>query len=219
MAAEALPGPTAAAALDVVHPAHFAGIPRGLCERALRSRCGRRRLAGMAHRIAPDVFAPGGVDWNAWLPTHPWLRWSRPQIEWATRLLGVFALAPALRVTLERKRVLLLRAAVGADAWRAMQAFDPWKGTPPEAVRHMGAARLRRCGDDEAAIRDATMERGIIEFVGHVERADATLAQRLRLAYARDIPPACSPERWLPDGAAEEALAGCVEAGIDGDGT
>lgn len=183
--------------LDVVHPARFAGMPPALTARALASRRGRRFLYARARRLAPDVFRPDADTWNVWLSSAPWLAWPRTQLHAFAHVLGVVALGPVLRVVLQRDRVLFLRRVAGDEVWHTMQTHDAWDGSPPESVRHMGAALLRRCGEDASSLRDAIHRRGSIEFIGHAERDNALLAQRLRMSFMDAPPEADDRQCWL----------------------
>lgn len=150
---------------------------------------------------------PGQARWDAWVPSAPWLVWSRETLCDFTHVLGVVALGPALRVILQRDRVLFLREATGSEAWRVMQAHDPWHRAPPETVRHLGCALLRRCGGDGDALQTALFRRGLIEFTGHAERADELLAARLRLSFVEQLPGQCGKECWLPAEAVDQLLS------------
>lgn len=208
-------GATAAApalrTLDVVHPAHFAGMPHVLVQRGLQSRHGRRLLYRRACRLDPEVFQPRSDGWDDWVPAAPWLAWPRGRLEHFARLLGVTAVGPALRIILQRDKVLFLRRVAGEEAWRLMQAHDPWDGPAPETVRHLGSALLRRAGTDAAALADAFVRRGTIEFVGHADRTAPLLARRLRLAFAGDVDASCARECWLPAPAVDRLVAECHE--------
>lgn len=197
----------AAMALDAMHPTRFAGVPATLSQRALHSRQGRRRLFGMAQQVSPQVFTAEREPWQAWAGSHPWLHWTQCRMQTCARCLGAIALGPALKVILERDVVLFLRGAVGNDAWRVMQQADPWHGPAPDGVRRRGAAVIRACGNDAAAVAAAVSRRGAMELVGHAERESALLAERARLAYASDLPSACASECWLPT----EAVAPLLE--------
>lgn len=195
----------AQAVLDSLHPAHFAGVPSALLEQARRSRLGRRHLLRTALADAAPVLAPDQERWQSWEDSQPWLRWTQAQLRAFTFELGAMALAPAMRVLIQRSEVLFLRDALGADTWHRVQHTVVW-ARAPEAVQHMGSALLRRCRHDAAAVRDAVFERGKIEFLGHVERSGAMLAERLRLAYAQ-APTSCLKECWLPTGVLSALLA------------
>lgn len=193
-------------ALDAMHPTRFAGLPAALSQRALRSRLGRRQLFALALQASPRVFTAEREPWQAWAGSHPWLRWTQCQMQTCARSLGAIALGPALKVVLERDAVLFLRGAVGNDAWRVMQQANPWHGPAPDTVRSLGAAVIRDCGTDAAAVAAAVSRRGAVELIGHAERESALLAERARLAYAPGLPDACARECWLPVGAVAPLL-------------
>lgn len=192
--------------LDTLHPARFADLPATLVGQALGCRSGRRFLYRRASLAAPDVFVPERACWSHWLAGSPWLAWPRGELAGFAHVLGVVAMAPALRVILQRDKVLFLRRVAGESPWRVMQRQDPWDGAPPEAVRHLGSALLRRCGDEEDVLRSALLRRGAIEFIGHAERTDALLASRLRLSFVGALPEACAGECWLPTQAVDGLL-------------
>jgi hypothetical protein len=196
----------ARALLDAVHPAHCGALPAALVERARLSATGRRYLARAAIGTAPAVFAPDHERWQAWQDDEPWLRWPQARLQAFTLVLGTLALAPALRMLVERQAVLFARTALGMENWRRAQTANPWAGQPPESVRQMGSAVLQRCGRDAQALREALHERGKIEFLAHAERRHASLAARLALAYARVPGRACRGEAWLPSSAVPALL-------------
>jgi hypothetical protein len=206
----------ARAALDGLHPSHWAGTPGPLLERARTSALGRRHLARAALRAQPRVLGPDHERWEPWALDEPWLAWPQADIDAFTHELGAIALGPAVRVTVERAEVLFLREALGLEAWRRAQAADPWGGPAPEAVRHMGRAVILRCGRDAQALREAVYERGKIEFLGHAGRRDARLAERLALAYATAPTLPCAKEAWLPAAAVPALLAARAPRPADG---
>ncbi|WP_266167806.1 hypothetical protein [Dyella subtropica] len=188
----------ARALLDSLHPAHCGDLPEPLLQQARQSGLGRRYLARTALRHAPSVFAPNHERWQLWQNAEPWLQWTQQRLHAFTLTLGGIALAPALRMIVERNAVLFVRSALGAENWRRAQSVDPWQGPAPEAVRHRGEALLQCCGRDALALAAEIHERGKIEFIGHAERRDENLAARLALAYASPPARPCSEACWLP---------------------
>lgn len=196
----------ARALLDAVHPARCGDFPEPLLQQARHSPIGRRHLARIALRKAPDVFAPDHERWQAWQDDEPWLQWPHARLHAFTQELGVIALGPALRMIVERNVVLFMRSTLGLDNWRRAQQANPWPGPAPEAVRQMGNAVLQRCGHQAQALIDAVYERGKIEFLGHAERRHTALAERLALAYAQTPARPCKGDCWLPSSAVPALL-------------
>lgn len=197
----------ARAALDSLHPVHCGEFPEPLLHHARNSDVGRRHLARIALRNAPSVFAPNQERWQRWQDEEPWLQWTQPRLHAFTQELGVMAFGPALRMIVERSAVLFVRNALGLENWRRVQNADPWQGSAPEAVRHMGEAVLRRCDSDAQALAAEIFERGKVEFIGHAERRHESLAARLALAYAVAPTRLCSADCWLPAAAVPQLVA------------
>lgn len=188
----------ARALLDAVHPAYCGDFPEPLLQRARHSPIGRRHLVKAALRYAPAVFAPDHERWQRWQDDEPWLQWPQARLQAFTQELGVLAFGPALRMIVERSAVLFVRNALGVENWRRAQNVNPWPGQAPEAIRHMGAAVLQRCGRDAHALKEEVYARGKVEFLGHAERRDESLAARLTLAYAQVPARPCKTDCWLP---------------------
>lgn len=203
----------ARALLDGMHAAQFGALPEPLLIAARSSALGRRMLARTVSRRLPGLFAPDQERWQSWQTSEGWLQWPPSRLESFTRTLGAMALGPALRMIVERCTVLFVREVLGQDHWRQAQLATPWKGSPPEAIRQMGAIVLRRCGNDPGALSAAILERGQIEFIGHAERRHPELAARLALGYAHVPTTPCSKETWLPFNAVADLLA--TEAATD----
>jgi hypothetical protein len=193
--------------LDATHPAHCGDFPEQLLQRARQSAVGRRHLVRAAVRSASVVFAPDQERWQLWQNEEPWLQWPQQRLHALTRELGVLALAPALRMLLERSAVLFVRGVLGLDNWRRAQVSDSWQGPAPDAVRAMGDAVLQRCGRDPQALDEAVFERGKIEFLSHAERRHESLAKRLALSYVVLPAHSCSADSWLPASAVPALLA------------
>lgn len=203
----------ARALLDGMHAVQFGDLPEPLLASARNSPLGRRMLARTMARRMPGLFAPDQERWQSWQAGEGWLQWPQARLESFTRTLGAMALGPALRMIVERCTVLFVREVLGQDHWRQAQLAAPWKGSPPEAIRQMGATVLRQCGTDPAALSAAIFERGQIEFIGHAERRHPELATRLALGYAQVPATPCSKETWLPFNAVADLLA--AEAATD----
>lgn len=190
----------AQALLEGLHPRYYGEWSADLAERAMQSPIGRRQLARAALKRVPSLWTPDQERWQAWLAQEPWLAWPQARVEAFARELGVLSLGPALRLAVEREVVLFLRQCLGVDALRQAQAHDPWKGKPPEAIRHMGQAVLQRGGRDVEALDASVLSRGIVEFLAHAERSGPVLAARLSCAFASVPPGPCTKESWLPTG-------------------
>lgn len=203
----------AKALLDGMHAMQFGILPTPLLAAARSSVLGRRMLARNLSRRLPALFAPDHERWQSWQNSEGWLQWPPSRLESFTRVLGAMALGPALRMIVERRTVLFVRDVIGQDHWRQAQLAAPWQGSPPEAIRLMGATILRRCGTDAVALNEALFERGQVEFIGHAERRHPELAARLALGYAKAPETPCSKETWLPFHAVAELLA--TEAATD----
>jgi hypothetical protein len=190
----------ARATLDALHPSRLgAGLPPALVARARESQLGRRMLVRSAVRRTPQVFQPEQRIWAPWLESEAWLLWPNERLQLAAMELGLLGIGPALRMTVQRSQVLFLRRALGAEAYAWAIAAGPWREAAPEAVRHMGAALLRRCGDDALLLVDEVRRRGIIEFLAHAARVDHVLMSRLALAFVdSDVPSNPRQECWLP---------------------
>jgi hypothetical protein len=203
----------ARALLDNLHAAQFGAMPEPLLAMARNSVLGRRMLARTVSRRVPGLFAPDQERWQSWETSEGWLQWPQARLASFTRTLGAMALGPALRMIVERGTVLFVREVLGQDQWRQAQLAAPWKGSPPETIRLMGATVLRRCGTDAEALTTAVFERGQIEFIGHAERRQPELAARLSLGYAQAPATPCNKETWLPFNAVADLLA--AEAATD----
>ena len=184
------------AALDDTHPSWFPGIDENLLERARASPLGRRWLASrLAEEGAPILFSnprPPDSAAAAALAEHGWLL---PRLGAAAELcfeLGVYGLAPALRASISREVVARVRRVVG-DA-RYQQVLRMPSRTAPSTVN---AATSLKLPDDDLALRERLMAQGVTELVALAASSHAALAERVRVAFGREIA-RLNLKAWLP---------------------
>jgi hypothetical protein len=166
-------------------PGWLAPLPASLAAQCQASAQGLRLLSAALRRRYPELAVPESL---ALADEHRWLLESRPQLVGRARALGARALAPRLRLYVDRARALAVRHAFGEACHAAA------RGSAPIALHVMPWDEVDACATPAAFA--AIAERIGAGLMAETLPADAAgLRRRLALRFPRadeEAPP------WRP---------------------
>lgn len=194
------------AALDAAHPDYFAGVERGLLERARRSPVGRRMLLRQLLAWSRSLLADLSSLDDETIEEHPWVLWDAVKLHDTAADLGAIALVPGLRTCVDRASVLRLRGAIGSTRL-AMAITCRHDEQVPDAVAALARRAVAHALGSADAIAALVARNGYRELAGYADHVHPAIGERVRLAF-RPSWRADPRGTWLPRAAVARFFAG-----------